>query len=115
MDRRRRGEPDGLGDLAHRRGVAPLRAAVADEFEDPLRALLVLFRHAWTIPNGCSHVKERPESEEMPVDTTVLVDYGTRTLWALLVVAVALLVARGVRRATMMSPSRAVLCDWTTT
>ncbi len=35
------------------------------------------------------------------MDTALLVDYGLRTAWALLVVVVALLVARGVRRATM--------------
>ena len=37
----------------------------------------------------------------MTVDTALLVDYGIRTAWALLIVVVALLVARGVRRTTM--------------
>jgi small-conductance mechanosensitive channel len=37
----------------------------------------------------------------MTLDTALLADYGIRTAWALLVVVVAVLVARGVRRATM--------------
>jgi small conductance mechanosensitive channel len=42
----------------------------------------------------------------MSVDTAVLVEYGVRTVWALVVVVVALLVARGVRRATMRMLAR---------
>jgi small conductance mechanosensitive channel len=42
----------------------------------------------------------------MPVDTAVLVDYAMRSLWALLVVAVSLLLARAVRRATMRMLAR---------
>jgi len=42
----------------------------------------------------------------MSVDTAVLVEYGTRTVWALVVVAVALVAARGVRRATMRMLAR---------
>jgi small conductance mechanosensitive channel len=42
----------------------------------------------------------------MPVDSTLVVDYGMRTVWALLVVVAALLLARGVRRATMRMLAR---------
>jgi small conductance mechanosensitive channel len=42
----------------------------------------------------------------MTLDTALVVDYGIRTAWALLVVVVALLVARGVRRATMRMLAR---------
>ena len=34
VDRRRRRQPHGLADLAHRRGIAPLALAVRDEVED---------------------------------------------------------------------------------
>jgi small-conductance mechanosensitive channel len=37
----------------------------------------------------------------MSLDTALLLDYVARTFWALLVVVVALIIARGVRRATM--------------
>src|SRR5439155_3789419 len=60
VDGRRRREPDGLGDLPHRRRVTPLGDALADERQDALGPLLVLFRHAWTIPNKCSPVKRAP-------------------------------------------------------
>jgi small conductance mechanosensitive channel len=40
------------------------------------------------------------------VDTALLADYGIRTGWALLIVVVALLVARGVRRTTMRMLAR---------
>jgi small conductance mechanosensitive channel len=39
--------------------------------------------------------------DRMSVDSAVLIDYATRTVWALVVVVVALLVARAVRRTTM--------------
>ena len=42
----------------------------------------------------------------MPPDTAVLLDYGARTFWALLVVVITLLFARGVRRATMRMLAR---------
>jgi small conductance mechanosensitive channel len=42
----------------------------------------------------------------MAIDTAVLVDYATRTIWALLVIVVALLLARGVRRTTMRMLAR---------
>jgi small-conductance mechanosensitive channel len=42
----------------------------------------------------------------MPLDTAVLIDYAGRTFWALLVVVIALLIARGVRRATMRMLAR---------
>ncbi len=54
-----RSEADRFGDLADRRRVALVVDALADEFEDPLGSLLILFRHTSTIPNGCSHVKSR--------------------------------------------------------
>src|SRR6185295_3157681 len=56
VDRRRRGEPDGLGDLAHCRRVTPLRDALPNESEDSFRSLLVLLSHVSTIPNICSPV-----------------------------------------------------------
>ena len=37
----------------------------------------------------------------MPVDAALVGDYATRTIWALLVVVGALLLARAVRRATL--------------
>ncbi len=37
----------------------------------------------------------------MPLDSALIGDYATRTVWALAVVVVALLIARGLRRATM--------------
>src|SRR5258706_1685891 len=46
VDRGGGGEADGLGDLAHGGRVTPLGAALADEFEDLLGALLALFGHA---------------------------------------------------------------------
>jgi hypothetical protein len=64
MDRRRRGEPDGLGDLAHRRRVTPLRDALPNEGEDSFRSLLVLLSHVSTIPNICSPVKTGPAGLE---------------------------------------------------
>ena len=42
----------------------------------------------------------------MTIDSALLADYAVRTVWALLVVLVALLVARGVRRATMRMLAR---------
>ena len=42
----------------------------------------------------------------MALDTALLLDYGTRTVWALLVVIAALLVARAVRRTTMRMLAR---------
>jgi small-conductance mechanosensitive channel len=42
----------------------------------------------------------------MPIDTALLVDYATRTVWALIVVVVALLIARAVRRTTMRMLAR---------
>ena len=45
------------------------------------------------------------ESGPMPVEA-VVVDYATRTIWALLVVVGALLIARAVRRATMRMLAR---------
>ncbi|MDO8506615.1 MAG: mechanosensitive ion channel [Candidatus Limnocylindria bacterium] len=42
----------------------------------------------------------------MSIDTTLLVEYGTRTVWALLVIVVALLIARAVRRTTMRMLAR---------
>src|SRR5438094_7521622 len=59
-----------------------------------------------TIPNGCSDVKRTPESVPMTVDSSVVGDYVFRTLWALVVVVVALLLARGLRRATMRMLAR---------
>ena len=59
-----------------------------------------------TIPNGCSDVKRTPESAPMTVDSSVVGDYVFRTLWALVVVVVALLLARGLRRATMRMLAR---------
>lgn len=37
----------------------------------------------------------------MSIDRALLLDYGARTFWALLLIVVALLIARGLRRATM--------------
>ena len=42
----------------------------------------------------------------MTIDTGLLVEYGTRTVWALLVGVVALLIARAVRRTTMRMLAR---------
>ncbi len=42
----------------------------------------------------------------MPPDTAVLLDYAARTFWALLVVVITLVIARGVRRATMRMLAR---------
>jgi small-conductance mechanosensitive channel len=42
----------------------------------------------------------------MSLDTAVVLDYAARTFWALLVVVVTLLIARGVRRATMRMLAR---------
>src|SRR5256885_13264413 len=46
----------------------------------------------------------------MPLDPAAIrdniLDYGTRTFWALVVAAVALLIARGVRGVTMRAPAR---------
>ena len=42
----------------------------------------------------------------MPVDASLVLDYATRTFWALLVVVAALLVARGLRLATMRALAR---------
>jgi small-conductance mechanosensitive channel len=42
----------------------------------------------------------------MSLDTAVLLDYAARTFWALLVVVVTLVIARGVRRATMRMLAR---------
>ena len=42
----------------------------------------------------------------MPVESALVIDYATRTIWALLVVVAALLVARAVRRATMRMLAR---------
>ena len=46
------------------------------------------------------------ESCPMPVESALIVDYATRTIWALLVVVGALLIARAVRRATMRMLAR---------
>jgi small-conductance mechanosensitive channel len=42
----------------------------------------------------------------VPVDTALLLDYGMRSFWALVVVVVALVLARAVRRATMRMLAR---------
>ncbi len=42
----------------------------------------------------------------MPLDTALVIDYATRTFWALLVVLAALIVARAVRRTTMRALTR---------
>lgn len=42
----------------------------------------------------------------MPLDPAVVLDYGMRTVWSLVVVLVALLVARGVRRTAMRALAR---------
>ncbi len=42
----------------------------------------------------------------MPIDPALVTDYATRTVWALAVVVVALLIARGLRRATMRMLAR---------
>lgn len=42
----------------------------------------------------------------MPVDAAVISDYATRTIWALVVIVVTLLIARGLRRATMRMLAR---------
>ena len=67
VDRRRRGEPDGLGDLAHRRRVTPFRDALPDERENSFRSLLVLLSHVSTIPNICSPVKTPSEAADDPI------------------------------------------------
>lgn len=41
------------------------------------------------------------QNPPVTLDTTLLLDYGARTVWALIVVVLALLLARGVRRTTM--------------
>ena len=41
------------------------------------------------------------QNRPVTLDTVLLADYATRTIWALVVVVLALLVARGVRRTTM--------------
>ena len=42
----------------------------------------------------------------MPVESALVIDYATRTVWALLIVVAALLIARGVRRTTMRMLAR---------
>jgi small conductance mechanosensitive channel len=42
----------------------------------------------------------------MAVDTVLLIDYATRTVWALAIVVIALLIARAVRRTTMRMLAR---------
>lgn len=42
----------------------------------------------------------------MPIDSVVVLDYATRTFWALIVVIVVLLLARAVRRTTMRALTR---------
>jgi small conductance mechanosensitive channel len=42
----------------------------------------------------------------MPIDTALLADYAARTIWALAVVVVTLLIARAMRRATMRMLAR---------
>jgi small-conductance mechanosensitive channel len=42
----------------------------------------------------------------MPIDTALLVDYAARTIWALAVAVITLLVARAMRRATMRMLAR---------
>jgi len=44
--------------------------------------------------------------QRMSIDTVLLIDYATRTVWALVVVVVALLIARAVRRTTMRMLAR---------
>lgn len=46
------------------------------------------------------------ESAPMPIESALVVDYATRTIWALLVIVGALLIARAVRRATMRMLAR---------
>ena len=46
------------------------------------------------------------ESCPMPVESALIVDYATRTVWALVVVVGALLIARAVRRTTMRMLAR---------
>src|SRR3990172_2541028 len=53
----RRGQPHRLGDLPDARRIAALGDRFPDESEDAVGPVLVLFRHAQTIPNGCSLVK----------------------------------------------------------
>src|SRR5256885_11375215 len=59
-----------------------------------------------TIQNRCSDVKKGGRIRRMPVESSLIIDYATRTVWALLVVVGALLLARAVRRATMRMLAR---------
>ena len=47
-----------------------------------------------------------PQNRTVPIDSAQLVDYATRTIWALAIVVVALLIARGLRRTTMRMLAR---------
>jgi small conductance mechanosensitive channel len=49
---------------------------------------------------------ERAYSRHVPIDPAVVLEYATRTFWALLVVVVTLLFARVVRRTTMRALTR---------
>src|SRR3954466_10903971 len=60
---------------------------------------------AWTIPNGCSHVKSG-QNPPVTIDGALLTDYAVRTIWAIGVVVLAWLVARAVRRTTMRMLAR---------
>src|SRR3970040_980236 len=67
-----------------------------------------------TIPNGCSLVKPRPARAYPPAVTLdleayrpLLIEYLVRTLWALLVVVIAIAVARAVRGVVVRALARA--------
>jgi small conductance mechanosensitive channel len=72
--------------------------------------VLVLFRHACTIPNGCSLVKGAPILPPVTFDPEayrpLVVEYLLRTLWALVVVIVAIAISRGVRGVAVRSLGR---------
>src|SRR3954468_7088644 len=99
-------EADCLRDLAHRRRVAALGAPVADKFKDALGSLLVLLGHGLDHTERMFSCQERPESTPMTVDGALLTDYAVRTIWAIVVIVVAWLIARGVRRTTMRMLAR---------
>src|SRR5438045_7894076 len=112
MDGRRRSEPDRLRDLADARRIAPLGDRFADERQDSLRPLLVLLGHAAPHPNrtDVQLSSPAPYPRRVPLDPAVvgptLLDYGARTLCALVVGALPLLVARPVRSLTMRAFAR---------
>src|SRR2546428_10102944 len=76
----------------------------------PPAAGLALSRLAVRLTERMFSCQARPYSRRMPLDPAVirdnLLDYGARTFWALVVALITLLIARGVRTATMRMLAR---------